>query len=39
MKFLLYEPDQAFLLPPSVQDVLGADHLCFLSIGWWKNWT
>jgi transposase len=24
-----YEPDQAWLLPPSVKDVLRADHLCF----------
>jgi transposase len=30
MKFMLYEPDQAWLLPPSVKDVLGANHLCFL---------
>jgi len=29
MKFLPYEPDQAWLLPPSVRDVLGANHLCF----------
>jgi transposase len=29
MKFLPYEPDQAWLLPPSVKDVLGNDHLCF----------
>jgi len=29
MSFRPYEPDQAWLLPPSVQDVLGADHLCF----------
>jgi transposase len=29
MKFLPYEPDQAWLLPPSVKDVLGPDHLCF----------
>ena len=29
MRFLPYEPDQAWLLPPSVQDVLGSDHLCF----------
>jgi transposase len=29
MKFLPYEPDQAWLLPPSVMDVLGEDHLCF----------
>jgi transposase len=29
MKFLPYEPDQAWLLPPSVKDVLRPDHLCF----------
>jgi len=29
MKFLPYNPDQGYLLPPSVQDVLGEDHLCF----------
>ena len=29
MKFLPYEPDQAWLLPPRVNDVLGEDHLCF----------
>jgi len=29
MKFLTYNPDQAYLLPPSVKDVLGEDHLCF----------
>jgi len=29
MKFLDYEPDQAWLLPPNVKDVLGPDHLCF----------
>jgi len=29
MKFLPYEPDQAWLLPPSVKDVLGSDHWCF----------
>ncbi|MFZ0521556.1 MAG: transposase, partial [Candidatus Acidiferrales bacterium] len=28
-KFLDYNPEQAYLLPPSVSDVLGADHLCF----------
>lgn len=28
-KFLDYNPDQAYLLPPSVRDVLEADHLCF----------
>ena len=29
MRFLPYDPDQAYLLPPSVKDVLGKDHLCF----------
>jgi transposase len=29
MKFLPYNPEQAYLLPPSVKDVLGEDHLCF----------
>lgn len=28
-RFLAYNPDQAYLLPPSVKDELGADHLCF----------
>src|SRR5712692_659583 len=29
MRFLTYSPDQAYLLPPAVEDVLGDDHLCF----------
>lgn len=29
MKFLRYNPEQAYLLPPSVKDVLGENHLCF----------
>ena len=29
MKFLTYNPDQAYLLPPSVKEVLGEEHLCF----------
>ena len=29
MRFMPYEPDQAWLLPPSVKDVLRAGHLCF----------
>ena len=29
MRFLPYHPDRAYLLPPSVKDVLGEDHLCF----------
>ena len=28
-RFLPYEPDQAYLLPPNVKDELGEDHLCF----------
>jgi transposase len=28
-RFLPYNPEQAYLLPPSVRDVLGADHLAF----------
>jgi transposase len=28
-RFLPYNPDQAYLLPPSVKDVLGDDHLVF----------
>ena len=28
-KCLDYNPDQAYLLPPSVRDVLGSGHLCF----------
>ena len=28
-RFFDYAPDQAFLLPPNVKDVLGEDHLCF----------
>ena len=28
-KFLDYNPEQAYLLPPSVGDVLGSGHLCF----------
>jgi len=27
--FLAYNPEQAYLLPPTVRDVLGEDHLCF----------
>lgn len=29
MKFLTYNPEQAYLLPPSVREVLGEDHICF----------
>src|SRR3972149_6762161 len=29
MKFLTYTPEQAYLLPPSVGEVLGEDHVCF----------
>ena len=27
--FMEYNPEQAYLLPPSVRDVLGQEHLCF----------
>ena len=29
MKFQSYSPDQGYLLPPDVREVLGEDHLCF----------
>jgi len=29
MRFLPYDVEQAYLLPPSVKDVLGKKHLCF----------
>jgi len=32
-RFRVYSPDQAYLLPPSVQDELGSDHLCFFVRG------
>ena len=28
-RFVSYNPEQVFLLPPSVEQVLGGDHLCF----------
>jgi transposase len=28
-RFLPYNPDQAYLLPPNVKDVLGENHLAF----------
>jgi transposase len=28
-RFFSYEPDQAYLLPPNIKDVLGKGHLCF----------
>ncbi len=28
-RFLTYAPEQAYLLPPTVAEELGADHLCF----------
>jgi len=31
--FYEYNPEQAYLLPPSVRDVLGEDHLCFFVHG------
>jgi transposase len=32
-RFKVYNPDQAYLLPPSVRDELGAEHLCFFVRG------
>jgi transposase len=32
-RFVPYNPEQAYLLPPSVKDELGADHLCFFIRG------
>lgn len=32
-RFKGYSPDQAYLLPPSVRDELGGDHLCFFVRG------
>lgn len=29
MKFLTYSPDQGYFLPPTVESVLGRNHLCF----------
>ena len=28
-RFFAYDPNQAYLLPPNVRDVLGGEHLCF----------
>ena len=28
-RFFAYDPDQGYVLPAYVQDVLGAEHLCF----------
>jgi transposase len=32
-RYLPYSPDQAYLVPPSVRDELGKDHLCFFVHG------
>jgi transposase len=32
-RFKLRSPDQVYLLPPSVRDELGGDHLCFFVRG------
>jgi transposase len=32
-RFKSYSPDQAYLLPPSVRDELGSNHLCFFVRG------
>jgi len=33
MRFLSYSPEQAYLLPPTVREVLGGEHLCFFVHG------
>jgi hypothetical protein len=33
MKYLTYNPEQGYLLRPSVRDVLGEDHVCFFLQG------
>jgi hypothetical protein len=38
MKFLPYNPEQGYLLPPRLKDVLGENTLCFSSPGWWSDW-
>lgn len=38
MKYLPYEADQAWLLPPSVKDVLGRIICAFLSTRWSNAW-
>ena len=32
-RFKMYSPDQVYLLPPSVRDELGSNHLCFFIRG------
>ena len=32
-RFFDYDPNQAYLLPPNVRDVLGSEHLCFFVHG------
>jgi hypothetical protein len=36
-RFKAYCPDQEYLLPPSVRDELGKDHLCFFVPGGWSG--
>jgi len=37
--FYDYNPEQAYLLPRSVRDVLGESHLCFFVSGRWSDWS
>ena len=32
MRFMLYSPDQAYLLPPSGKQILGENHLSLLGL-------
>ncbi len=37
--FYEYNPEQGYLLPPSVREVLGkGDYLCFSCMRRWKSW-
>ena len=36
MKFLTYNPEQAYLLPPSVRE---EDHICFFVQQSWSGWN
>jgi len=37
--FLPYDPDQLFLLPPSIAEWVGEGSLARFVATWWKSWT
>ncbi len=39
MKFLTYNPEQAYLLPPSVREVLEKITSVFLCTELWSGWN